>query len=157
MKRFAALLAVTALALALFTGCGSVAEPEQETVPPCNPVGVYHTQTIDGKQPMDYFREVYDRDMAGEFDSYEDFLAREGAPEEGLRAPFFLTISEDGSFRMEIPFFYDVTTGTWEAEGNTVTLESTGGSVRVLTARGDTLVLSERWFSQEDVEIVFVR
>lgn len=154
------LLAVIAIVLILVlsnssggSGGGGSSRDEAFSTP-----GVYHMKTVDGKKPLDHFKEYYEAEISEKYDSYEDFLDEEGVDEADLKDPYILTLNEDGTGSFKITFLNSIGRGTWTQEGDTVVFtNSANGSGIEFKVRGNTLVLMDEYFSDGQVEIVFAK
>lgn len=140
MKRISAILAVLLMTAALFAGCAKAP-------------GTYHVRTMDGKQPLDYYREKYSDAEHGK-DGLDNYLSLRGLTEEDLKDPIRLTVKEDGTFVMEEIFSGITTEGTWEKKGGTLTLKT---ETKTMTAKikGRSLVFAEG--VNQEAEVVFAK
>ena len=163
MKRWTALILILILAVSLFAGCaaggGSGRKDRDDDDEEFTVAGTYYVKSINGKKPIDQFKEYIqdyvDEEYDGDFNSY---LEEHSFTEEDLNNPYSMTLNADGTGTLTHNIWKETVSITWVQEGDTVTLSGEEeGQTETLTIRGWTLVLMDDLYSDDPVETVFAK
>ena len=124
MKKTLALLLAAAAIAALFVGFSK------------SPVGVYKSETVNGKAPYDYMVEEFN----GDADSLDQLIALIGKTKEDVNNYVIITLEKDGTAKLSTFLDEGEEIGTWKQDGRTITMTGEDGESREFTYDGSRLI-----------------
>ena len=170
MKKLIALLLAVLLLATLLVGCATNGEKDSDKAGAAKdngktssadfePVGEYHTKTIDGKAPEAYMTDGLQDYCERHGDEYEAFVDEHPFSEDDLKDPVVLVLNEDGTFEMHYDIIIESTdtTGTWEKNDSEITLNRADGGVVHVAIKDGNLVLKGLLLSLDYVDVLLTK